>query len=947
VPAERALPAPPARIAAALCAIFFLSGAAALVFETLWFYQARIAFGSSIWASSLVVAAFMGGLALGNALSGRLGHRLRRPIRAYALLELAIGASGLALVHGLPGATPLLARALGPFVDAPTVANGLRLAAAFVLLLAPSTAMGATLPLVVGALHRADPHFGRVLGRLYGWNTLGAVAGALAGEAALFERFGIRGTAALACAANVLAAALAAALSRRAEAAAPAEPAALPPLPRAAWGILVAAFGAGFALLGLEVVWFRIALLHVRSESLSFATMLATVLAGIGLGGLAGARLLALRPRAGRDAAAVALLAGALVVASYAGLRAPPEALAPWLRVAVLSLELMFPVALASGLLFALQGDALDALAPAETRSAGLLTLANTTGAMLGPLVAGFALLPGIGMERSVRALAVVYALVALAPLVSGVRPSGRAAAALLAGSAAAFAAALPLFPSGAMRERHLRAPVEQWQRAEGARLVAVREGLTETILYVERRLWGEPVYQRMITNGYSMSSTGFFAKRYMKLFVWWALAVNPDARKALLVSYGVGNTATALVDAPGLASIDIVDVSRDAFEMSRLLFPDPARFPLADPRVRAHVEDGRHFLQTTRERFDLITGEPPPPKLAGVVGLYTQEHFELVRERLAPGGVATWWLPVNGLLEPDTKAIVRAFCAAFADCSLWRGAGFDWMLAGTRDAQGPGTRERFARQWREPAVAAELATLGVETPAQLGALFMADAEDLRAIAGGVPPLDDDHPKRLSRELAGPARALPVYAPWLDADRSRERFARSPLIRRLWPDSLREETLAAFDAQRHVDRYFLRQAGDPLAELAVVHGLLVGTGLRALPLWLLGSDPDEQRAARAAAAKGLGGAPIEYRLALGALAQRDFPGAAQRLGRVLARGGSAHPTLALRIYALCMAGRLEEAAPLAERLARTPARDDGERAARRFLAESFGIASLE
>src|SRR5262245_42491558 len=244
--------------------------------------------------------------------------------------------------------------------------------------------MWATLPLVVGALHRADPHFGRVLGRLYGWNTLGAVLGALAGEAWLLERFGIRGTAALAGAANAVAAAGALALARRAEAAGvDAAASRIPELPRAAWGVLFAAFAAGFALLGLEVIWFRIALLYVRAESLSFATMLALVLAGIGLGGLAGGRLLGRSPRAAGAAAAVALAAGALVVSGYALLREPAPA-EPWLRAATLALELMFPVALASGLLFALLGGGLDRLVPAEARLAGLLTLANRVGAMRG-----------------------------------------------------------------------------------------------------------------------------------------------------------------------------------------------------------------------------------------------------------------------------------------------------------------------------------------------------------------------------------------------------------------------------------------------------------------------------------------------------------------------------------------------------------------------------------
>jgi spermidine synthase len=604
----------------------------------------------------------------------------------------------------------------------------------------------------------------------------------------------------------------------------------------------------------------------------------------------------------------------------------------------------MFPVALASGLLFALLGDALDRLAPAQTRSAGLLTLANTTGAMLGPLVAGFALLPHLGMEASLRALGAVYAAVALAAWAAGVRPAGRSAGAAFALAAAAFVASQALFPRGAM-ERHLRAPVEPWRRAEGAEPVAVREGLTETVLYVERRLFGEPLYHRMLTNSYSMSSTGFFARRYMKLFVWWPLAVHPDAKKALLVSYGVGNTAAALVDVRTLEQIDVVDISRDVLELSRIVFPDAARWPLADPRVRVHVEDGRHFLQTTRERFDLITGEPPPPKLAGVVGLYTREHFELVRERLAPGGVATWWLPVHGLLEADTKAIVHAFCAAFEDCSLWRGAGLDWMLVGTRGAPGPGSAERFARQWSDPGVAAELAELGVERPEQLGALVLAGPEELRELAGGTAPLEDDHPKRLTRRLAGPARTAELYAPWLDAAVSRERFARSPLVARLWPEPLRTQTLAWFDAQAGIDRVLTGRLGDPRAELPEVHRWLTRTELRALPLWLLGSDPDEQRAARAAAAKGAGGAAIEYRLGLAALAGRDYDAAAQRLARALVLGRAPPAALALRIYALCMAGRREEAEALAERLASSPARGPGDDALLRFLHETFGIAS--
>ena len=120
------------------------------------------------------------------------------------------------------------------------------------------------------------------------------------------------------------------------------------------------------------------------------------------------------------------------------------------------------------------------------------------------------------------------------------------------------------------------------------------------------------------------------------------------------------GSTARALCDEPDLKRLDIADTSPDIVELSRLPFPDPARDPLRDPRVRLHLEDGRFFLRTTDQRFDLITSEPPPPIGAGVVNLYTQEYFELIRERLNEGGLCTYWLPVYSIQEPGSRAIVK-----------------------------------------------------------------------------------------------------------------------------------------------------------------------------------------------------------------------------------------------------------------------------------------------
>ncbi len=206
--------------------------------------------------------------------------------------------------------------------------------------------------------------------------------------------------------------------------------------------------------------------------------------------------------------------------------------------------------------------------------------------------------------------------------------------------------------------------------------------------------------------------------------------------------------------------------------------------------------------MQTTARRFDLITGEPPPPQVAGVVNLYTKEYFQLVHDHLTDGGVTTYWLPVHELSVADARVITRAFCDVFADCSLWTGYGYDWMLVGTREFRGGATEEQISRQWQDPRIAHELAALGFEWPEQLGATFLADAPVLRTWTADEPALDDDHPDRLCHYLDPPANdRFETFARGQDPAAAAKRFAESELVARLWPAALRERTLPYFAAQ--------------------------------------------------------------------------------------------------------------------------------------------------
>jgi len=896
-----------------LCAAFLLSGAAALVFETLWFRLAGLALGNSVWASTAVLSSFMAGLALGNALAARFGERIARPLRLYAAFEGAVAAAGLLLVLGFPWVGASLLPLLAQWRDTPWLLGGTRLVVAFGLMLLPATAMGATLPLLTRALVRHDARFGVALGTLYGWNTLGGVMGAALGESFLILHLGLRGSAFVAAGLAVAAGTIALALDTR-WAPRPVSSASAPVAPAGArtarpGGLLAAAFLGGGILLGLEVVWFRFLQLFVFGTQTAFALMLATILAGIGLGGLLAAAWLRRDPAAHRHVGLVAVGGGIATIVTYAGLdpaRVTAGRLADAYFTLALSVWLMLPTSVVSGVLFTLLGQALRRHVRGDSEAAGWLTLANTVGAAGGAALGGLVLLPALGVDASLFALAVSYGLVAW--VVRPWREESRTARRVLAGGAAALLLLATLFPLGLTRARVVRFALAG-KSADGARPVAFREGLTETAVLLQKDWGGQPVYHRLVTNAHSMTSTTFYGRRYMKVFAYLPLALRPEARRALLISYGLGNTGEALTRHRGLDAIDVVDVSPTAIELSRIIPRPGTGDPIDDPRVRLHIQDGRFFLLAGTELYDVITAEPPPPRGAGIVNLYSLEYFRLVRSRLVPGGVATHWLPVNQLSVRDSKGIVQAFCSVFEDCTLWSGAGYDWMLAGTNGLASPPSESAFGRLWEDEATGPDLRDLGIETPEQLGALFVADAATLGLWCDGAPPLIDDRPGRLSQR-APPTEDIAAYRELMDARASGRRFLSSPFVRLLWPPGLRDRTSACFRWQ-HVFNADFDAWSRPTA-LADLWAVLESSSLRTLPLLLLDSEPRLRDIARERWAAGDRHPALSRYLGVAALADRDYRTAARRFAEAEVGGATDHPARLLRALALGLEGRADE-----------------------------------
>jgi len=907
---------------AILSVVLFLSGISALIFETLWLRLSGLAFGNSIWAAALILSSFMAGLALGTAVAASSKLRIR-PLKLYAALEIAVAVFGCTIVFALPIIGELLRPLFQALWTHQTILLALRVLFSFVILLIPTTAMGLTLPVVLEdrVLARAD--FGRALGVLYGFNTIGAVVGALVGELFLIKAFGLWGTSLVAGLLNCVAAAIALFLTRTDGklTASPTEDTEerrswfrldyrLP------WRPLLVSFGAGCILLTLEVGWFRFLRLYVASSATAFSLMLAIVLAGIGLGGIASGALL---KRMRQSALPILLVTAAiLTLLCYIAFPVPKLGegeknfyLESWPQIALISIALMFPVAFVSGVLFPAIAARVQENVPSRMNSLGITTLFNTAGAALGPLLAGFFLLPRLGFQSSLIICAIVYALLGLFVLISPRR--SEAATARLAPIAllGVFVVIVVFFPRH--RDEMHFANARRLYESEEQHLVKKIEGTTGTWQLLRRDLFGLPYYYRLMTDGFSMSATNPRNQRYMRLFAYLPSALHPAPQDALLIAFGCGVTADALVHDVDLKHIDIVDISKEAFALADDYREAGYANSLRDPRVNAIVQDGRFFLQASPQRYDIITGEPPPPKVLGSVNLYTEQFFSLMNDRLKDGGIATFWLPIYQLNVDEAKSILRAFHDAFPNCVIWSSSDEEWIMMGIKGAPRKIDVEHVREFWRFGSTRNDLARIGVEVPEQLAALFVMDGDEIDRIASETKPLTDFYPKRLGDVTAEDKAIHEFTASYMKPIAAAQRFRASRLIPEIWPEPMTAQ-IEPFFAIREMRYLAGITETNWLAELDI-H--LRGSRLREPVLETL--DTNSFRVALAhKAADSLEAPPIEILpdLIAEALAQRDYDDAIRLLEDKRARAAT-NRDIFLLTYLYCLNGEVAKAESVA------------------------------
>lgn len=766
-------------------ALFVASGATGLVYEVTWFRNLSLIFGASFESSSIVLAAFMGGMSLGGFAFGRLAGRSARPLRLYALLELGIGLVALALPAAMRAVDALyLAFAPGDgSVDAGLIA--LRTTLAFAVLVVPTFLMGATLPVVTRLLVEADEEFGVRLAWLYGANTLGAVAGTLAAGFVMIPALGVWRTQLVAIAVNVTIAGVAFALDRRTPplpVEAPASTSAgAPPAGDSIRGLELVFWGtalSGFASLALEVLWTRALSVAVGSSTYSFSVMLAAFLTGISLGSVVHAlrptRGRPLVPRFGRILAAAgvfALLASSLIpqlpqlairlnLALYDDLTRIRPA-----TTFLLAFFLMVVPCLFIGIAFPLANEARARLAVARghgfARPVGDTLSLNTLGSITGSLGAGFLLIPLVGLERAMllaASLYIAYGAIVLAVEAAeqrGVTSPGVIFAVMAAGVALALPALLPtrtdaLF--GAFSNNQLMQYVgedgEIDVAAELGRGVVryYREGRSNTVSVHE-----QDGYRSISVNGKIVASDDPEDLRTQYMLAHIPVLMHPAPRAALVIGMGAGTTLGGITAHEDLERIALAEIE-PAMLGAEPHFAASNGSPLSDPRLDVFLEDGRNYLKTTDHRYDVITADPIHPWTRGSGYLYTREYYRLAAERLEPGGIMCQWLPVADLTPEDFESVVATFAAVFPHTMLWHSTSA--ILIGS-DRPITVDLETLGRRMQQPRVARQLDLLGLDSPlAFLGELQLDDAQVRDFAAGGRINTDDNLHLEFSSPLA-------------------------------------------------------------------------------------------------------------------------------------------------------------------------------------------------
>jgi spermidine synthase len=742
-----------------LLLITAVSGFAALVYEILWIRQLSLVVGTTTASISTVVAAFMGGLALGSVVLGRWSDGRIRLLRVYAALEVGIGLSALGVMTVLP-LLPSVYPRIASLASSGALLAAVRFSVVFGILLVPTSLMGGTFPILVKVATREMRRLGGTASRLYAANTAGAVAGALSAGLFLLGAVGIPGAYGVAIALNVVAALAALALDRFVSSTEERPTAAST---ERSWGVdgsrsdgrpegedleasrrvVFWAIGvSGCFALGYEIVWSRVLAVVLGHSIYAFTFVLCTYLGGIAAGGFLAAPLL---DRARQPARLFAF--GLALLAALAGVSLYFVPLLPFREYELGAAPARYIAQnfTCAGAILLLPTLLLGALLPLAVkicasgldragRDVGRVYAWNTVGSIAGSLLTGFILIPRLGTQVSLGLLVSGNVLLALAV---GVKTGWRPAWSVV--SSVAFVLSIVGVWAGRgspiVRDKAL-ARVEGFLSEKVELLYFGEDDVAAVGMVVQ-----QDGLERLFADGVLMTHWGIETTFMAHL----PLAIAPNPRDVLVLCLGMGNTYVSTAAYP--VRVEVVELSRKVVEAFR--FAHRAEGAASADR-RITVGDARNSVLLASRPFDVITVDPPPPLYsAGTVNFHTTDFFRQCKAKIRPDGVVSVWIPFGEVSVADFKMLMKSFRVVFPHTSVWASApevGLSGVYMIGMNAASNLDGHEIRRRLLAPAVVADLSRFTSAPVDSLIPVPILVDEEVDEFCGAANVMDDAHP---------------------------------------------------------------------------------------------------------------------------------------------------------------------------------------------------------
>jgi len=739
-----------------LLVLFVGSGCAALIYEIVWLQLLQLVIGSTAVSLAVLLGTYMGGMCLGSLALPRLISPRRHPLRVYSLIELGIGILGIAVLSGMP----LIVRIYTANAGHGFLGILLRGAVSAICLLLPTMLMGATLPAVARWVE-TTPQGVSWLGFLYGTNIAGAVFGCLLAGFYLLRVYDMATATYVAATINGTVALFSLGLSMRSPHRAPAGEQSRSVRVRvpASWSVYVTIALSGLCALGAEVIWTRLLSLMMGATVYTFSIILAVFLAGLGIGSGIGSFLSRgkVPPRIALGSCQM-LLAAAIAWTSYMLAKSlpywpinPALSRSPWLIFQVdlvRCLWVILPAACLWGASFPLALAAAASPGQDGGRLVGKVYASNTVGAIVGAVGFSLILIPAIGTQQAQRlmiGLSVAAALVVFAPLVrlfredavsrrapqpSAIRTAGVVSLAFSVGLAALLAWSVPQTPWELIAYgRYLPT------KTLNARVLYAGEGMNASVAVTEL----EGGTRNFHISGRVEASSDSTDMRIERMLGHIPGLFHSDPRSVLVVGCGAGVTAGTFVLYPSVKRIVICEIEPLIPRVVARYFGPENYDVLDDPRVEVVFDDARHYILTTKEKFDIITTDPIHPWIKGSATLYSKEFFDVCKRHLNPDGIVALWVPFYESTPETVKSELATFFDVFPEGTIWSndivGQGYDSVVVGK-----PGglkinvdeLEERLNRQDHQ-AITQSLAEIGFKSAVQMLATYAGQASDLGA----------------------------------------------------------------------------------------------------------------------------------------------------------------------------------------------------------------------